>query len=105
MNKSVTSRFHVTFIHKDMSIVRLHCEKTGLETLEIFHYGTNMKASSALEMFWACTFSLASVQRTVGVENAERSGKLLLDVRPGNPNRREAQGAGGLLSVLVGAPT
>lgn len=46
------SRFLVTFIHKDMSVVRLHYEKTGLETREIFHYGTNMKASSALEMFW-----------------------------------------------------
>lgn len=48
---------------------------------------------------------LALVQRTVRVEEAEGRGELLLDLRPGNPNRREAQGAGGLLSVLVGAPT
>lgn len=48
---------------------------------------------------------LTSVQRTVGVEKAEGRGELLLDLRPRNPNRREAQGAGRLLPVLVGAPT
>lgn len=48
---------------------------------------------------------LTSVQRTVRVEKAEGRGELLLDLRPRNPNRREAQGAGRLLPVLVGAPT
>lgn len=51
-----------------------------------------------------CFCFLALVQRTAGVK-AKGRGELLLDVRPDNPNRREAQGAGRLLSVLVGAPT
>lgn len=45
-----------------------------------------------------------SVQRAVGAEKAEGRGELFLDRRPRDTNRRGAQGARRLLSVLVGAP-
>lgn len=48
---------------------------------------------------------LPSVQRAVGVEQAEGSRELLLVLRPCQANIGEAQRAGRLLSVFTGAPT
>lgn len=48
---------------------------------------------------------LSSVQRAVGVEQAEGSRELLLVLRPCQADLGEAQSAGRLLSVFTGAPT
>lgn len=54
-----------------------------------------MRAESALGNALCLPFAfLPLVEKAVGAEEAERSGKLLLDLRPGHPNGREAQGTG-----------
>lgn len=46
-----------------------------------------------------------SVQRAVGVEQAEGRGEFLLGLRPCQANLREAKCADRLLPVLTGTPT
>lgn len=79
----------------------LHSEKMGLEDIPVEAWVLRQLWQPRSDPF--CL--LSSVQRAVGVEQAEGSRELLLVLWPCQANLREAQSAGRLLSVFTGAPT
>lgn len=86
---------------KDISIVCLYSEKMGFEHIEKSSSVAQTRRSS---QYGKRSRFFTSVQRAVGVEKAEGRGELFLDRRHCDTNRREAQGARRLLSVLVSSP-
>lgn len=88
----------MTCIHEDLTVVSLPSEKRRFANIETLSIVAQIGRRGQHQRCWRleterfCLLTL--VQRTIRVEKAEGRGELLLDLRPRNPNRREAQGAG-----------